>query len=52
LDGKKSSNETNLSAEAESKELINGVGNGLMPATPGNPTAFKLDTDIKMEELR
>jgi predicted ATPase len=43
---------TTFSAEVESADFSYAFECGLMPATPGDPTAFKLDPDIKTEELR
>lgn len=43
---------TTFLAEVESEAFSYVFKCGLMPATPGDPTAFKLDPDIKSEELR
>ena len=43
---------TTFSANVESDEFRYAFECGLMPATPGDLTAFKLDPDIKTEELR
>ena len=43
---------TTFSADVESDEFRYAFECGLMPATPGDLTAFKLDPDIKTEELR
>ena len=43
---------TTFSSEVLTKAFHFKVECGLRPATPGDPTAFKLDPDIKLEELR
>lgn len=43
---------TTFSAEVTTDDFEIGFECGLMPATPGDTTAFKLDPDIKHEELR
>jgi len=43
---------TTFSAEVESEEFSYAFECGLMPSSPSDPTAFKLDPDIKSEELR
>lgn len=43
---------TTFSAEVLSETFGYEFECGLMPATPGAPTAFKLDPDIKLEALR
>lgn len=43
---------TSFSADVMAEDFELGFECGLMPATPGDETAFKLDPDIKHEELR
>ena len=43
---------TTFSAEVAAEDFGLGFECGLMPASPDDATAFKLDPDIKLEELR